>query len=501
MTRLDPIPLLALGVALVFLAVVAAMRVNDTALWADEAWSLAATNDLGMSLSSTHGTMSAYYVPLWFWAKISDSTVWLRLLSTVFAAGTIVVTQQIARRVGGRTLAIVAPLVLVTSPMFLFTATEARGYALETLLAAICWYATLRVCHGYAKRSERRRWQIVVAVAAALGPLAHGLFLAQLVAIGAYVLLFDDRRRRLRLVAPALLAGLVVTITLWQLGLSTAGSVFDLDTGQILRSLRSWYVSPVAWVGTGVVTIVVAAVTVAVARPDRHGSVRAEWRTRLDPLVLPLCWVLVPLAVLVFVKLVHTIWAPYYLSPITPGVALVVAASLVILGRILVPLRAVVPSIALIVVVTLAWSTIDRPMRPVEDWSGAAQLIASNARPGDGILFSGGFNDNPTESRAPFEAAWRTMRPSAVPDAVSPARPLGKTQRVDDYLTPSAARTASLDHRRVWIIDYRDVMEAAKLTDAPQFDLAFRLISRLEFRGGITVSLYERREPSEVRTK
>ena len=56
---------LALAAALGFFLVVAATRLNRTGLWADEAWSLAATNDLGMSLRETHGTMGAYYVLLW----------------------------------------------------------------------------------------------------------------------------------------------------------------------------------------------------------------------------------------------------------------------------------------------------------------------------------------------------------------------------------------------------------------------------------------------------
>jgi hypothetical protein len=56
---------LGLLAAVVVLVGFAIVRLNSTSLWIDEAWSLAATQKLGMSLGATNGTMSAYYVPLW----------------------------------------------------------------------------------------------------------------------------------------------------------------------------------------------------------------------------------------------------------------------------------------------------------------------------------------------------------------------------------------------------------------------------------------------------
>jgi mannosyltransferase len=485
----------ALAASIAILFAVAATRLDSTALWADEAWSLAAANRLTMSLTASTSTMGAYYVLLWGWTRVGTATPWLRLLSTVFAACSVVVVQLIARRVGGRRLAILAPIVLVCSPMFLWTATEARGYALEILLTTVCWYAALRLTDPRATTGDRTRWTAISVIAAGLGPLSHGLFLAQLIAIGAWTLLHPDRRRRVVAMTPAFLAGLVVTSLLWNAGLSSAGAVIAVTPSQMFASLRGWYLASVAWIGWVALVVLIVGLFGGVAAATRLPS---PGRRALR--LLAATWVVVPLVTLLAVRGFHTVWADYYLSPVAPGLALVLAAGMLKIGDVATrpspdapepgPARNV--AIAAALVVLLAFSLVHIPRRPVEGWREAAHLVAHQARPTDAILFGGGEADNPMETRPPFEAAWREVAHPVVPIGLSPRRRLGDVQRVDHYLSPARAREASLRYDRVWVVDYRGVVSGLHITDRPPFDSHFRLASDHRYAGQVRVQLYVR---------
>ena len=142
----------------------------------------------------------------------------------------------------------------------------------------------------------------------------------------------------------------------------------------------------------------------------------------------------------------------------------------------------------MVTVLVLFVGQAQHPRRPVEDWRGAARHVATQARPGDAIVFVG--TDN-VESRTVFEAAWREVHHPVVPTALSPARPLGRVQRVDHFLTPGQVAARAPGYRRIWVVDVHDVLGGLHLVDRPPFTTRFHKADDQDFEGGIRVLRYD----------
>lgn len=490
---------LGFALAVVWFLVLAATRLDTTALWADEAWSLAAVNHLHMSLSSTAGNMGGYYVLLWVWGQVSTATWWLRAFSMLFAVATLWVTRRIAREIGGRRLATVAPLLLACGPMFVWTGTEARGYAVETLVTAACWWFALRIvtAAGPGATRTRRTNCLALTVLAAFGPFLHGLFFAQMVAIGCLALLDSKPWRSIRWLAIPVAATGAATLLLWSLGLDTAGSVLVGTPAAIFHSWRRWFLSPNDALAIALVLLLVAGVATSVVsgRQATGRRLRAGW-------ALPALWVLVPVAVLLAVKRFHMMWANYYMAGIAPGIALLAARGAFGIGDALAARRstpathtAAVRTAAAIGVgvVLLGVALAARPVRMDEDWRGAVRVVESQAHPGDGIVFLGDPTTSPVQSRAPFEAAWREVAHGRTPTPVSPARPFGKAQRVDTYLTLAQLRAAVSSYSRIWVVDYAGFDKARHVLESAPFTTQFTRTAETDLPGDIRVVLFTRR--------
>ena len=485
---------LALCGALAFYFVIGATRLNATGLWADEAWSLAAVNHLGMSLRDTDGTMGAYYVLLWLWGKVSTSTPWLRALSTVFGVGTIVLTRAIARRIGGSTLAIWAPLFLVTSPMFLWTSTEARGYAMETFLTAGLWYIVIRLSERGAATGTRIahvRWSALFCFVVVLGPLTHGFFALQLLALGFWIV-GNNSRRLFVATAPGFLGGIIATMWLWSSDLKHAGTITLGTPVAILRELWHWFISSMS--GVAAVVVLVLIVATLLRRFDlRSGRRRALSIGSIRS--IPAIWAVLPTVALLGVRAYRNTWAAYYQAPVTPGLALLFGLGAIALSDVV---RDKVKGTArgagvapVVLVLILAISVIALPKTKNEGWRAAATLVAEKTEPGDVVIFTGGSIGSPMQSRAPFEAAWREIHHRVTPRSIAPQRSLGSVQRVDIFPTSHEIIRKALRHHRVWVVDYKGVLSSEHIVDAPAFTSHFHEALSEEFNGPITVALYE----------
>lgn len=214
--------------ALVAMAAVAIWRLDRQSLWVDEVFSLAATNDLGLSLRSTKGTMAGYYALLWLWTRVGAATWWLRAFSTVGAVVAITLVAAIARRLQPRRVAWVAPLLLVGIPIFAWTATEARSYAWETALVAGCWWLIIRGVEAYEHHEARQaKWWVALAIGCALGPLMHGLFILQVPAFAVVAFLKRDAwRAMMRRILPSVFTAVVPTFVIYQAGGSSMGAAW-----------------------------------------------------------------------------------------------------------------------------------------------------------------------------------------------------------------------------------------------------------------------------------
>jgi hypothetical protein len=176
------------------------------ALWLDEAQSVAIARlplgDLFRALRED-GAPPLYYLVLHGWiAVFGESTASVRALSTVFALGSLPVMWYVARRIGGRSNAFLATVLLATSPFMIRYATETRMYTMLVFLVLLGTVAVL----GAAARPTLPRLALVALASGAL-LLTHywSLYLlAVLVAV-----LVNEAARRGRDVAWRLAAAVV----------------------------------------------------------------------------------------------------------------------------------------------------------------------------------------------------------------------------------------------------------------------------------------------------
>lgn len=82
-----------------------------------------------------------YFELMKYWALVRQDEVWLRLFSTIFGAANIALVYQLGKMVAGRTVGIVAAILLALSPMEIHYSQQARMYTLGSffaLLGSIC---------------------------------------------------------------------------------------------------------------------------------------------------------------------------------------------------------------------------------------------------------------------------------------------------------------------------------------------------------------------------
>jgi mannosyltransferase len=215
-------------------------------LWLDEALSVnIATLPLGDMVDALRrdGHPPLYYLLLHGWTSVfGEGDEAVRSLSGVFALATIPVFWVGARRYGGRGAAVAAVVLLATNPFAIRYATEARMYALVTLLVATGWLA-LRVA------LERRSTLALVGVGLSAGLLLLAHYWSfYLVAATAVVLLWLWRRGHERAKATffALAAGCVLFLPWLPSFIEQAGSTGtpwglpERPTNVVVIALRDW---------------------------------------------------------------------------------------------------------------------------------------------------------------------------------------------------------------------------------------------------------------------
>ena len=109
-------------------------------MWLDEALTV---NISKLPLSQLHGALKRdgapplYYVLLHFWMKVfGSSNLGARSLSGVISVATFPCVWIAGKRLGGRTVAVTATVLVATSPFAIYYGTEARMYSLVAFLTA-----------------------------------------------------------------------------------------------------------------------------------------------------------------------------------------------------------------------------------------------------------------------------------------------------------------------------------------------------------------------------
>lgn len=488
-----------------FIVATTVTRFDARPLWLDESYSLGVANQFAKGVSATGGTMVLYYALLWPWVRISQSEAWIRSLSLVLSVLTMPLVAVLGRRLGGRRLALIAPVLLSTSWMFGYMAAEARTYALETLLVTAGWYAIVRAVEAGTSWSNARRWWILLALLAALGVLAHGLF-PLFVAAWAVALAFSPRPRRAVVpMLPVLALCAVALIALYLQGIGEVGNWVHATTWNYVKKSYHNFSSPTGWAARIVLALVVAGIVLAAwhwweARRQDEPARLAAWKR-----VLPVAWLLVPSASLLAVSEVRHEFQSRYLAAMTPGIALCMGFVLVSFDNAVrswrgagsaqvARVRWAPLAIATLLVVATVGSANTESLRRYRnsDWDTIAALVDEHVQPGDTIVF---LSD---ASRPTFEAAWSRSTHKVTPGVANMPRPLGKVLRVDAYDYPSYTnRRRLLKSPRVWIIKVGTIEIGAPIyMDRPPITSNFEKVDSWTFaHGPVVVTLYERTSP------
>jgi len=163
------VPWAALGLALVLVLGLVVRFVTASALWLDEAQTVAiARLPLGqLSEGLRHdGAPPLFYVLLHGWMSVfGDGNLSVRFLPGVFAVAALPLAWLAGRRLGGRTVAWAAVTLLAASPFAVRYATETRMYSLVVLLVLVGYLALMELLE---RPASRRAAVGVGAVTAAL---------------------------------------------------------------------------------------------------------------------------------------------------------------------------------------------------------------------------------------------------------------------------------------------------------------------------------------------
>jgi mannosyltransferase len=355
-------------------------------LWRDEigSWSFA-TRPLPRLIAAAHhtgATQLPYYLLLHFWIEaFGDSADAMRMLSVLAMAGAAATVALVGRRLAGPRAGLISGLIFAVVPSVSRFAQEVRFYSLEVLVATL---ATLLLLLRALDGPSWRRWAAYGAALAILG-YVDVVALAAVAghALAAVLRWWLDRDTRCLWFVPAAACGLAACLPLVLIGADQATTQIDwiprpgLDLATFAFFGRNLFFS------TSVAAALIVLAVMAWA---------AAWR---QAAIVTAIAVVPVTAVWLVSQGPHSYFFPRYLL-------LTVAAWAVLAGIGLSRPDARAAAAAVLVVAILgagdqlalrSWGAHDWVTYPIgtgvasSDYAGAAHIIASGARAGDGIVY------------------------------------------------------------------------------------------------------------------
>jgi Predicted membrane protein len=116
------------------------------------------------------GVRPLYFILLQFWMNFGKSDAWLRGLSVIFGLGNVFLTYQIGRRTAGEMIGIISAFLLTLSPIFVFHAQEVRMYSMSTFIALVGTLILIKILENL-----NIKWLILWAIARVLTTLTSPL--------------------------------------------------------------------------------------------------------------------------------------------------------------------------------------------------------------------------------------------------------------------------------------------------------------------------------------
>jgi mannosyltransferase len=376
--------LLALGLSL--------YQIDRWAFWHDEAFTMGAISgtwdDLLRFAHTREINMFTYYALLKGWTAFGTSDAWIRALSAILGAISVVCLFGLARTLFSRNVAWLAAAILAVNAFLLQYGQEARTYTLSVLLAIVSTWALVRALRA----PSRIRWAGYIALAALI-PYTHVILLAMypvhaiaalsaeprpswrwLLVVGVAVLLLIEPALQLAVVQEA-------AVLAWVPSPSVSGVVHSvrrldgmggpgpLATIPVLGSPRAL---PIV---SGALAALGAASLVATGRRGRM------------PLLLVISWATVPIAAAVAVSLAKPVFVTRYLIFVIPAFAMLIALGVVALRQ--QRMRAAAAALVLVLAANGAIGWYGSSPRP--DWRAAAAWVVARSTSNDRAVYVGYF--------------------------------------------------------------------------------------------------------------
>lgn len=450
-------------------------QLGAESFWFDEIIMVHVTNqDTASLLSQLFSSARAPLYPLLghLWIQLfGTSEAAVRSLSAVCGSISVPLMFVVGRRLFNEKVGIISAAVMLLSPFQVYYAQEFRYYALTTLIALLSILALVEAL-------DTGKWLTFVLFGLTgvamfyTHPLVAGLFIG---ALGVYALVLFVWQKPTRRLIPAWLVSQVVIIVgaspTLLLRLLRSSERAGTAGASAESSLVPWWLSPPpVWEPVRTVAnflflgfryLPVAAMVIGglalVAglgvfiwrrgwqpwRSDVSETLKTirekpvDWKRNA---VLALFWFAGPL-VLAYI-LSYTVLPTYverYVSAAAPGLYVLVALGIVMLGR-LIPQWLSAGVLALSLIVSLQQYYVQDIK---EQWDEEAAYVAENIQPGDGIAFASNFGNMPETVTVRQSFEW--YYPSAVP-----ACDVDITQSDSAVLDDLAACRGSGD--RVWLV-------------------------------------------------
>jgi mannosyltransferase len=394
-------------------------ELGTVSLWYDEAWSY------GLASQSLHvmrlyiwgqfQNMALYYLFLHGWlrglalAGMHPIELLVRLPSAVFAALGAVIVFFLGQRFWGRVVGVVAAALYIVNDLQLYSAQQARAYAMEMLLVCAGWSALLAALNAASARSRRRWWvgYVVIMTLAVYAHLFSGLMIvAQAVALGGLLVLPGPWRQRTRAALWSIIASFVaIALLIVPIGLDAVrngGESLWIPPAHLpdlyyrfLLAVTGGSVAYLWFLGAAsVFAIVVAAVSWIRGRAARRESVddnklgeirkMAVLRQPLPGTFVLVCWLVVPV-ILSFATTqprfdLHLFY-PRYLAIVVPAFCLLAG-----IGVSLIRWRAVQFALALaLAAVALLQAPAYYAHAQIQDFRPPMRWLQAHYQAGDGI--------------------------------------------------------------------------------------------------------------------
>lgn len=205
--RTAPSMLLAVGAVTVLGLALRLVGIGDKSLWIDEAFSVwMSTRPLGelwLNTVQIDAHPPLYYALLHLWIGPDSGDASLRAFSALWGAATVPVVYLIGREVGGKSVGLLAAVLMAISPLHVAYGQQARMYTMLTFFAVVSMYCVIRLVATIGNPAQRHPlspataglcW-VGFAVATALAMLSHNTGVLLAATVAAFALALPALRR------------------------------------------------------------------------------------------------------------------------------------------------------------------------------------------------------------------------------------------------------------------------------------------------------------------